>query len=351
MKPFDKIVLNQNSSIKEALKIIDDGNMRIALVIDSMGKLIGTVSDGDIRRALLKNASINDPVENYIHTNFIYAKTGDSKEKIIKLAKYNKVYQIPIVTSEFILVGIEEINDLIVSDERHNTVVLMVGGLGSRLRPLTDDIPKPLLKVGDKPILETIIDNFSKHGFRNFILSVNYKSEMIEDYFGDGNRFGVNIEYVHENKRMGTAGALSLMKDKLNDNFFVMNGDLLTNINYDHLLDFHQKTSADATMCVREYDIQIPYGVVNTKNDNIVSIDEKPLHKFFVNAGIYMLNPNILKFIPKNTFYDMPTLFQDLIKQEKKILSFPIKEYWLDIGEIDEYKKANIEYMSIFGRE
>lgn len=348
MKPFEKIILGKDSTIKNVLEIIDNGHMRIALIVEDDNKLIGTVSDGDVRRAFLNGATLNDPIENIIYKNFIYAKVGDSKEKLIKLAKHNQIYIIPIVDEGFKLVGIEEVNDLIATKEYKNKVVLMVGGLGTRLRPLTNKIPKPLLKVGNKPILETIIENFSRYGFKEFILSVNYKSEMIKEHFGNGSHFGVHIEYVQESKRMGTAGALSLMRDKLKEDFFVMNGDLLTNINYEHLLNYHLSDRAVATMCVKEYDFQIPYGVVNIDNNRITSISEKPLHRFFVNAGIYMLNPEALKFIPDNKFFDMPTLFDYLIQNNKKSISFPIREYWLDIGEIEEYKKANIEYIDIF---
>jgi len=351
MKSFSQILLNKNSTIKEALKIIDDGDMKIALIVEDNNKLIGTISDGDIRRAFLKGLIIEDSIKDIIHKDFIYAKVGDSREKIIELAKFNQVYQIPILDENLILVGIEELNDLIATNKYKNKVVLMVGGLGTRLRPLTDEVPKPLLKVGNKPILETIISNFSIYGFKEFILSVNYKSEMIEDYFGNGSQLGVNIEYIHEDQRMGTAGALSLIRDKLTEDFFVMNGDLLTNINYEHLLKYHKEYNSTATMCVREYDFQIPYGVVNIKNQHITSIDEKPLHKFFVNAGIYMLKPSVLVDIPDNIFFDMPTLFEKLIQKNKNVLSFPIREYWLDIGEIEEYRKANIEYINIFGEK
>ncbi|WP_373002774.1 nucleotidyltransferase family protein [Sulfurimonas sp.] len=348
MKSFKKLILGKNSTIKDALRIIDNGKMRIALVVKEDNKLIGTISDGDLRRAFLTGATIDDSIEKLIFKNFIYAAVGDSKEKLIQLAKHNNIYIIPIVDKNFILLGIEEVNDLITLKKYDNKVVLMAGGLGTRLKPLTDNMPKPLLKVGNKPILETIIENFSKYGFKDFILSVNYKSEMIKEYFGDGKRFGVSIEYIMEDKRMGTAGALSLMKEKLTNNFFVMNGDLLTNINYEHLLNYHINEKADATMCVKEYDFQIPYGVVTIDNNNITEISEKPLHKFFVNAGIYILNNSVLKYIPEKEFLDMPILFDEIIKHKNKSISFPIREYWLDIGEIEEYKKANIEYIDIF---
>ena len=226
----------------------------------------------------------------------------------------------------------------------------MVGGLGTRLRPLTETTPKPMLHVGGKPILQTIVEKFVNYGFVDIIMCVGYKSTIIQDYFGDGSRFGANIEYVLENKRMGTAGALSLLNETQlpKEPFFVMNGDLLTNVNFENMLEYHISHNAMATMAVREYDFQVPYGVVNIKNEKILSIEEKPIHKFFVSAGIYMLDPKCIDYIPKNEFYDMPTLFEKLIADNKETLSFPIREYWLDIGRIEEYERANKEYIEVF---
>jgi dTDP-glucose pyrophosphorylase len=351
MKLIEDILLDTSTSMKKALQVIDTGEMKIALVVDGDKRLIGTVSDGDIRRAILNGVALSEPVEDIMNCNFIYAKVGDSKEKILQLAKYNKIYQVPIVDENFILAGIEEVSDFLLPCERPNKVVLMVGGLGTRLRPLTYDTPKPLLKVGDKPILEIIVENFSKYGFKDFIFSANYKSAMIEEYFGDGKKFGVNIEYFHEQKRMGTAGSLSFIKEQLTEDFFIMNGDLLTNINFEHLINFHNNSDSKATMCIREYDFQVPYGVVNIQDCNVVSIEEKPVHKFYVNAGIYMLSPSVLKHIPEDSFFDMPTLFDVLIQSKVKTLSFPIREYWLDIGEIGEYNKANSEYSENFEKK
>ena len=224
----------------------------------------------------------------------------------------------------------------------------MVGGLGTRLRPLTENTPKPMLKVGDKPILETIIENFAKYGFVNITLSVNYKSNIIKSYFGNGSEFGVNIDYIEEQKRLGTAGALSLLTNKPTEPFFVMNGDLLTNVNFEHLLDFHMQNNSNATMCVREYEQQVPFGVVNIEDGKIKSIQEKPTNKFFVSAGIYLLSPEVLDLIPNNEYYDMPILFDELIRNNKNVVSFPLREYWLDIGRIEEYQKANEEYDEVF---
>jgi NDP-sugar pyrophosphorylase family protein len=205
-----------------------------------------------------------------------------------------------------------------------------------------------MLKVGNRPILETIILNFKKYGFTNIVLCVSYKSEIIEEYFKDGSEFGVHIEYIHENKRMGTAGALSLVREKLTDSFFVMNGDLLTNINFERMMEYHESNNSIATMGVREYDFQVPYGVVNIEGNDILSIDEKPIHKFFVSGGVYVLSPKTLDFIPDDEFYDMPTLFEKVIAEKLRSVSFPIREYWLDIGRMEEFEKANNEFYEVF---
>ena len=348
MKDIKNVCISPQTSIKDALKIIDKGAIRIALVLDEGDKFLGTLSDGDIRRALLANSSLDDSIENVYFKNSITALKHESKENIIKKAIKNKIYQIPIVDENNYVCDVLDLATLLTTTKRKNKVILMAGGLGSRLRPLTDNTPKPLLKVGNKPILQTIIENFASHGFENIIISLNYKSQMIRDYFKDGSDSGVNIEYLEENKRLGTAGALSLLKDSPNEAFFVMNGDLLTNVNFSDLLDFHNFSGSTATMCVREYQYQIPYGVIQTDSENIISIEEKPINKFFVNAGIYLLNPDVLNQVPKDEFYDMPTLFEKLIEQQKKVLSFPIHEYWLDIGQHHDFTKANEEYDSVF---
>ncbi len=321
--------------------------MRIAFIVNGE-KLLGVISDADIRRAMLKKVSLSCEINDIYNKKPLTCYIDDTKEAIIQKAVNRGVYEIPIIDKNNNLVGIETLTHLLKHKTHTNKVVLMVGGLGKRLQPLTANTPKPLLKVGNKPILESIIENFSKYGFKDFILSVNYKSEMIEEYFGNGDKFNVSIQYIYEDKRLGTAGALSLMHDYLSEDFFVMNGDLLTNINFEYLKDFHIKNNAVATMCVRKYDMEVPYGVVNIDNNKIISIEEKPTHSFFVNAGIYMLSPTVIKNIPKNEFYDMPTLFDKLINSNENTISFPMHEYWLDIGRIEEFEKANNEYHKIF---
>jgi len=348
MKTYKHLLLQETSSIKEALKIIDEGALQIALVIDENEKLLGTLTDGDIRRGLLDGLKLESSIKTIIFKTPTVCKLDDTKEKIIEIAVSKKRHQVPIVDNDGKLVGIEEIDELLKPQTKTNKVVLMVGGLGTRLRPLTDNTPKPMLKVGNKPILETIIGNFKKYGFVNIVLCVSYKAEIIEEYFKDGSEFGVHIEYVHENKRMGTAGALSLVREKLNEPFFVMNGDLLTNINFENMMQYHLQNSSVATMGVREYDFQVPYGVVNVEGENILCIEEKPVHKFFVSGGVYVLSSDVLKFIPDNEFYDMPTLFEKVIEEKMKSLSFPIHEYWLDIGRIEEFEKANNEFYEVF---
>ena len=338
----------KNATIIEVLQIMNDTSKQLVLVLDEKRKLLGTINDGDIRRALLREVALNSSIEDIYFKKPTVANINDTKQEIINICTAKKIHQIPIIDNDGNIVGLEVLDDLIKKKTKTNKVILMVGGLGSRLRPLTKTTPKPMLPVGGKPILQTIVERFASYGFIDIVMCVNYKSKVIEDYFGDGSKFGVNIEYILEDKRMGTVGALSLLEKNPHEPFFIMNGDLLTNINFEHMCNFHIKNDATATMCVREYDFQVPYGVVNIEKDQVNSIVEKPVHNFFVSAGIYMLNPECIELIPKDEFYDMPTLFEKLIELNQKTMSFHLKEYWLDIGRIEEYEKANKEYFDVF---
>ncbi len=328
--------------------VIDTGAMKIALVVDSRDKLIGTLSDGDIRRGLLKGLGMEDEIRDIYNPNPVVADIRDKKEKIIELAISKKVYQIPIVNASFQVVKLAEIDHLLQREKHANSVVLMAGGLGKRLRPLTDDTPKPMLKIGERPILENVIRKFIKNGFFNFYISLNYKGEKIKEYFGDGQSLGVNISYIEEERKMGTAGALSLIKEKQNMPILVMNGDILTGVNFEELLDFHIRREAEATMCIREYGMEVPFGVVGLKQSNIVSIEEKPVQKFYVNAGIYVLNPDVLDDILPDTSIDMTSIFESLVKGNKTILSYPIREYWMDIGKPEDFQKAEEDFKKYF---
>ena len=344
MKNIKKIKITTDATIKKALKVIEDGAIKIALVVDKRDKLIGTLSDGDIRRGFLKGLSISSSVKSLINKKPLVGKKNDIKEKLLNIAFSKKIHQIPIVDSKGKVTEILLTDELKKNEIKLNKVVIMAGGKGTRLRPLTKNTPKPMLKVGGKPILQTIIKRFSDCGFKDLIICVNYKSHIIENYFGNGDKFGVKIEYVKEKKRMGTAGALSFIKKKLTEPFFVINGDLLTDLNFEKMLDFHRKNNAEATMGVKEYCFNSPYGEVNLVNENILFINEKPIHKFFANAGIYVLNPECISLVPKK-FFDMTTLFKKIIKKKKKTISFPLDEYWKDIGRLSDYKKANKEFL------
>ena len=348
MYKIDEIKINQNASIKEALEAIDKGAIKVAVVLSDDGLLLGMLNDGDIRRALLKGMSLGDSIAGIINKHPVVANINDTKERILELANEKKLHQIPIISNGK-LIGIQDIREFLAPKNKPNKVILMVGGLGTRLRPLTNDVPKPMLDVGNKPILHTIVENFAKYGYTDIIMCVNYKSEIIKEYFGNGDKFGVKIEYVLENKRMGTAGALSLLQKRPKDDFFVMNGDLLTNVNFEYLHEYHKDSNALASICIRKYEMQVPYGVVNVRANKVTSIEEKPTQSFFVSAGIYMFSPIVLDFIPKGVFYDMPTLFSELLKHDFPIHPFPIREYWLDIGRMDEYRRANDEYEGVFG--
>lgn len=347
MKNLTQYIVNKTHTISQALSIIDKGALRIAVVVENK-KVLGTLNDGDIRRGLLKGYGLDTLVEDCYNPNATLCHVNDDKQTVMRKAVQKKVYQIPIVDDNNYLVDLIDFVNFFEEKGRDNKVLLMAGGLGTRLRPLTEDIPKSLLHVGGKPILETIIKNLSEQNFKEFVISVNYKADMIKAYFGDGLRFGVKISYLEEKQRLGTAGALSLIDSMGTEPFFVMNADLLTNVDFEKLLDFHKHSKSKATMCVREYEVQIPYGVIEVDKSDILSIVEKPVQKFFVNAGIYVLDADLIQKVPKNVFFDMPTLFENLITEKEKVSSFPIHEYWLDIGQLMDYERANAEYSNVF---
>lgn len=347
MRKTQKLLVTPQASIKDALLTIDHGAMQIAFVCVKE-KLLGTITDGDIRRAILQGKTLENSIEGVFNSSPVCVEVNTPREDILQLALAKNVKHIPVVDADGILLGLEYIDDYLKVSEKQNLVVLMAGGLGTRLRPLTENTPKPMLTVGPKPILETIIASFSRYGFKRFLISVNYKGEQIKKYFGKGEKLSVEIDYVTESKRLGTAGALSLIEEQPKYPFIVMNGDLLTGLNFEHLLNYHVQAKSDATMCVRDYEFQVPFGVVKTRGAQITQIEEKPSHHFYVNAGIYVLQPSILDLVPKESFYDMPTLFHDLITKKKKVCSFPVKEYWIDIGQPAEFEQAQVEYQEIF---
>ena len=348
MKDWRKTLITLSAPILEAVKIIDASALQIALVVDGHSRLLGVVTDGDIRRALLKGLSLDRSVELIMNKDFTAVGVDSDRDKILELMKQKDLRQIPVVDDRGRVVDLKLLTEMIQLPERQNWVVLMAGGMGTRLQPLTDDCPKPLLKVGDKPLLGTIIEKFIEFGFRKFFVSVNYKAEMIEAFLGDGSQWGIEVFYLRENKHMGTAGALGLLPTRPSCPLIVMNGDVLTSVNMQHLLDFHLANKARATMCVTDYRFQFPYGVIQADHHRLTGIEEKPIHRFFVNAGIYVLEPEALEFVPKNSFFDMPNLFEKLIARGDETVVFPIREYWMDIGRMGDFERANGEYMEVF---
>jgi dTDP-glucose pyrophosphorylase len=348
MYQISEIKITPAVSIREALRIIDTGAMRIAIVVDETGIMIGTLTDGDIRRGLLKGMELDDPIKDIYNNQPVSVKISDPKEKIIELALERRVYQIPVLDDEGRVIRLAEIDQLIKQEKHPNTVVLMAGGLGARLRPLTENTPKPMLPIGGKPILETVIGQFKKQGYTKFVIALNYKGDIIKKYFGNGLTMGVDIRYLEENQRMGTAGALGLLERIPDESFFVMNADILTLVDFESLMDFHNRNSSDATMCIREFGMEVPYGVVRLNKDNIVSIEEKPVQQFYVNAGIYVLTPEILNLIPNGLPLDMTGLFEKAVEKGMTTLSFPIREFWMDIGKPEDYERANLDYKRLF---
>jgi len=349
MIDWKDIVLRPDDTMEQAIRVLDDKALRIVLVVDSDMKLLGTVTDGDIRRALINQGKMSDKLVNVMFNYPEIASTEDSRECIFEIMKNKDIQQVPIVDTNGRVVGLEILRNFFEENKLDNPVFIMAGGFGTRLSPLTNDTPKPLLKVGCKSILETIIHQFIKSGFHNFFISTHYKAEMIHEYFGDGSQWDISIQYVHEDTPLGTAGALGLLPLESNDlPILMMNADLLTKINFENLLNFHNDQVGIATMCVREYDFQVPYGVVEYKDYQISKVIEKPIQKFFVNAGIYVLEPSFINQIEGNNFLDMPHLINQHIEKDSRINIFPLHEYWLDIGQIEQLEQAQIDSRSLF---
>ncbi|AZR74907.1 hypothetical protein BBF96_11085 [Anoxybacter fermentans] len=330
------------------MAVIDKGVRQIALVVDSNCRLLGTVTDGDIRRAILRGIDLDSPVKEAMNNNFKSLPIDTDRREIEIFLKLSEINQIPLVDEDGVVHDLVTLNDFIKKKKLENYIVLMVGGLGTRLYPLTRDIPKPLLKVGGRPILETIIRQFRSYGFYKFILCVNYKADQIINYFGDGKKFDVNIEYVRETKRLGTAGALSLIDKKFSKPLIVMNGDLLTKLNFKKMIDYHIEGNYLVTIGSTEYEFTVPYGVLNVNGQIVEDIVEKPRQSFFINAGLYVLSPQVIRQIPYNTFFDMTDLIKKILNQNGKVGCFPIREFWLDIGQPADYQKANEEYWNYF---
>lgn len=348
MKIWERTLIKPEISLREALVCIDSVGSQMALVVNERRQLLGTLSDGDIRRALLKGLNLSDKVSAAMYVNPIVAKADESRHSILMTMRQRGLHQIPVVDCDGIVIGMELLDDFLAAPERENFVVIMAGGFGKRLEHLTRDTPKPMLPVGSKPLLETIVEGYSSQGFRKFYFAVNYKADQIEQYFGSGVNFGVEINYLREQKRLGTAGALSLLPQMPTQPFLVTNADILTKEDFGRMLDQHIESGVDATMAVRNYEMQVPFGVVREQDGFIKAIDEKPLHHFTVSAGIYVLSPKMLELVPKDAEFDMPALFEAGVRNGFRSRCHPIDGYWLDIGRLPDYERANLEFEEMF---
>lgn len=337
----NRLMLSNETKFNDAIKLLDLNGNGVLPVVDKDDKLLGLITDGDIRKAILNN---NLDLEHIINKNPYKLPIETSKNQIVNYLKKIHRRQIPLVDDDNKFIKVFTLDE-IDFNLKPNWVVIMAGGLGTRLGDLTKDTPKPMLKVGAKPMIEHIIDMFVSHGFTKFMLSVNYKAEVIKKYFKDGSKFGIEVKYLEEKKRLGTGGALSLIDIDLDEPFFVTNGDVLSSLDYEKLLEYHKEQTATATMCIRKYSYQIPYGVIEVDDENnIVAMKEKPVKEFFINTGIYILDPEILNHVPKDEFFDMPSLFDVLKSEGKTTKSFEITDYWIDMGKPKDYKKIQNDF-------
>lgn len=340
---WQNVVVEPSASIKSVLQVIEREALRVALIVENH-KLLGTVTDGDVRRGILRGVELTQPVTQIMNENPLSANVSLSNSKLKELMQQKQILALPLVDEKGHIVGLKTLYETLNVERRENPVFIMAGGFGTRLRPLTDNCPKPMLKVGGKPMLETLINSFKSHGFYRFYISTHYLPEVIMNYFGTGERFGVEISYVHEENPLGTGGSLSLLPSTLpKEPLIMINGDLLTNVDFSKVLDFHIKNNSDATMCVRDYEVKIPFGVIEGEGHEITGMVEKPTYRYFVNAGIYVVSNNVITSLPKNEHLDMPKLFEMKQQDGMKIMKFPIHEYWLDVGRHDDFKRAQID--------
>jgi dTDP-glucose pyrophosphorylase len=338
-----KAVIPSNATIHQVISNLDQVAIKIVLVVNEVGELEGTLSDGDIRRGLLKGLTLNSPVTNIINRNALVVPPDMKRELVMQLMVANKIHQIPAVNEHHQVVGLHLWDEINTRQARPNKMVIMAGGKGTRLRPHTENCPKPLLPVAGKPMLEHIIERAKLEGFSHFVLAIHYLGHMIEDYFGNGERLEVRIDYLREQSPLGTAGALGLLNPYPDVPFVVTNGDVITDIRYGELIDFHVCHDAKATMAVRVHEWQHPFGVVQTQGIEIVGFEEKPVARSHINAGVYVLDPSALCLLSNGAQCDMPSLFERLQAKKMRTVAYPMHEPWLDVGRPDDLKRANAE--------
>lgn len=348
---LEDILVSSNQNIRQAMRAIDRGSVRTAFVVNEQKQLIGVISDGDIRRGLLSSLNMEDNVTKVVNLKPHYLKESSSKDERKKIIEENDLSCLPIISEEGIIIEVVTLRSLLTYQKRDNPVFIMAGGFGTRLKPLTDNCPKPMLPIGDKPMLEHIIKLMSDQGFYKFYISTHYLPEKIKEYFGNGCKWEVDIEYVHEDKPLGTAGALGLISDSTaNKSMIMLNGDVLTDIDFTEILKFHDDNLFDATMCLREQEYQISYGVVDTSNGKVTGMREKPVYQYDINTGIYVLSSDCVNGVKTGVRQDMPSYLQDRILSGFCVGAFRQNGYWLDIGQMSDYQKAQRDIVEVFKR-
>jgi dTDP-glucose pyrophosphorylase len=348
MKNWDKTLVSPDTGLRQSLSIIDATGQQMAIVVDQERKLVGTLSDGDIRRWLIAGGTIEDTAGKVCNRNPTAASSQQSTDAILSLMRTRGIHQVPVIDDHGVVIGLATVDDYLQYEDREEPVIIMVGGLGSRMGALTQTTPKPMLPVAGKPILQLIVEQFRQQGFRNYFFAINYLGDQIHNHFGDGSAFDIKIEYVRETKRMGTAGALSLLPRRCETPVIVTNGDLLLREDFSAALNRHIEQNVDATVLVRDYQMQVPFGVIEECNGAVGAIVEKPIQTFKVNAGVYFLNPNVIDLVPRDIFFDMPELFNNCVGSGLKTSRHLINGYWLDIGRVPDYERAQREYAEIF---
>jgi len=346
------LCIGLGSSIREAMACIDSNVRGIALVVDADRKLLGTITDGDVRHAMLNGADLNATVELLLKRKAggpygkpITAPLNADVATLLLLMQEHSVRQIPLVDQTGVVVALATRDELLPNEVLDLQAVVMAGGFGTRLMPLTEQVPKPMLPVGSRPLLELIVEQLRSAGIRQVNVATHYKGDVITEHFGNGQGFGVDIRYVKEDQPLGTAGALSLL-DISDEPLLVINGDILTRVDFRAMLNFHKEQNAELTVGVRQYDIHVPYGVINAEGAVVRGISEKPIVSQLINAGIYLLSPSVRRLIPNGRPYDIPELIEALLAEKRTVVCFPIREYWLDIGKADQYDQAKADIAS-----
>lgn len=346
---LEKLVVSCDSTISDVLSSIDKSAIGLALLVDSEGRLLNTITDGDIRRAILAGKNVDACVTSLFEKddsghspNPVTAPVGINREDAKALLRSHRIRHLPLVDQANVPRNILTLDEILMKEDLPVQAVVMAGGYGTRLRPLTNDTPKPMLNLGDKPMLERIVRQLADVGIQDLKITTHFLPEKIREHFTDGTDFGVSIEYVDEDNPLGTAGSLGLI-DKPEQPLLVLNGDILTDVNFHSMYDFHQLHEADLTVGCRQYKFDVPFGVLKCDGARVLEVQEKPSYPFLVNAGIYLINPDVHDLVTKNEYLDMPDLITSVIEQGKKVVSFPILEYWSDVGQHTTYEQANMD--------